>query len=137
MTDEQYVRSRWVGPAPFEVLETKDPMPEFCSASVRIIGYGPCFYHDTLDAAWSAAAAYTRQREAELAQLDAEIERSSALVWDEEDWVDWMEYHTKGDAGYEPGEVTTVVRQQCADIRTLARLRSIRAEMARGWKESK
>jgi len=129
MTDYEYVVSRWA-------------LTHRCDGSYRGYARGAILIQEkhgewTEFPNWSAAAEFTRQCERELAELDAEIERSSALVWDEEDWVDWMEYHTKGDAGYEPGEVTTVVRQQCADIRTLARLRSIRAGMAKGWKESK
>ena len=60
--DEKFVREHWVGQDPIEVFLIDDPMPEFCSASVRIRGFGPCFYRSTQEEAWAAAAEFTRER---------------------------------------------------------------------------
>jgi hypothetical protein len=73
MTDEEFVRAHWAGENALEVLETKDPMPEFCSWSVRIRVFGPTFYRDTLMNAWAAAAAFTRERLEQVRQIEDEI----------------------------------------------------------------
>ena len=72
--DEKFVREHWVGQDPIEALVIDDPMPEFCSASVRIRGFGPCFYRSTLEEAWASAAEYTRNRLEEIRQVLRDIQ---------------------------------------------------------------
>jgi len=72
--DEEFVREHWVGQDPIEVFLIDDPMPEFCSASVRIRGFGPCFYRSTQEEAWAAAAEFTRERLKDIAALELAVE---------------------------------------------------------------
>ena len=87
--DEKFVREHWVGQDPIEVLVVDDPMPEFCSASVRIRGFGPCFYRSTLEEAWASAAEYTRNRLEEIRQVEEEIALVDEQMKSGVDWSRW------------------------------------------------
>jgi hypothetical protein len=112
--DEKFVREHWVGQDPIEVLVVDDPMPEFCSASVRIRGFGPCFYRSTQEEAWSAAAEYTRNRIEEIREVEEEMMllRSMVILLDSE-----------------PGDLTAPIYR-----RTITRLQSALVELKRGMK---
>ena len=126
--DEKFVREHWVGQDPIEVLVIDDPMPEFCSASVRIRGFGPCFYRSTQEEAWAAASEFTRNRLEEIRQLECDIDRIEYYFWSASNWQENL------DDLEEQGQVVDAVRQQCADVRIVARLQAALAELKRGMK---
>ena len=70
MTDEEYVRARWAG-----VLDTG------YSVRLEIGEFGKWAKFDGLNKRWSAARAFTENREREIAEVEEEIEYVSSFAW--------------------------------------------------------
>ena len=68
--DEEYVRARWAG-----VLDTG------YSVRLEIGEFGKWEKFDGLNKRWSAARAFTEEREREIAEVEEEIEYVSSFAW--------------------------------------------------------
>lgn len=122
MTDEEYVRSVWTKAEPFDGR----------SYGLHIFRDGTCIHHfnaATTEQAWSAAAAFTRERKDEIARLDEEIALTEGVEQVTAAFVAsiYVAKHIKQDAAKE----LPIWR------RTRDRLQLIRAELTRGMKEGK
>jgi hypothetical protein len=77
---------------------------------------------------WSSAAEFTRSRLEEIRQVEREIDRIENYFWSASNWQENL------DDLEEQGQVVDAVRQQCADVRIVARLQAALAELKRGMR---
>jgi hypothetical protein len=80
------------------------------------------------DAVWSSAAEFTLARLEEIRQLERDIDRIENYFWSASHWQENL------DDLEEQGAVVDAVRQQCADVRIVARLQAALAELKSGMK---
>ena len=80
------------------------------------------------NAVWSSAAEFTRSRLEEIRQGEREIDRIENYFWSASNWQENL------DDLEEQGQVVDAVRQQCADVRIVARLQAALAELKRGMR---
>jgi hypothetical protein len=124
--EREYVEAAWEWSVFWKPCPEADDLPwimQVADADVEDIHE---FTGATEDECVHAAYLFTLARLEEIRQLERDIDRIENYFWSASNWKDNL------DDLEEQGQVVDAVRQQCADVRIVARLQAALAELKRG-----
>ena len=128
MTDEIYVRSKWIDVSISNYHQYgKVELPVYWE--IRFADGIAQSGYDTAAKAWSAAAEFTRRRLEQIRQVECEVDCLETSLWGDREWGEFFEYLREDES---MGDVVLAVRQQCVEARILARELQVLAELKRG-----
>ena len=118
--NEKYVRERWK-----DITTYWGSRELFIKADgARIATFAQREWEDL----WISARRFTEKREEEIRQLERDIDRIENYFWSASNWQENL------DDLEEQGAVVDAVRQQCADVRIVARLQAALEKLKMGMR---